>query len=160
MDVINLSNKQAMSLIPKTNISVYVWFPRDNDLPDMYWSDVWQSLLALSACLTSILLHSFLSLEILFLTFMRLRSLDGQRPKIWILSCQLQLLFWHIWLGDYYSTFLFTSAFQFINVSGLLVTGITKILPTRGRWRCIWMKLLCRLGERAQVPRRQLHRNL
>lgn len=113
------------------------------------------SSLALSACQTSILLHFSLPLDILFL-----RSLGGQRPKIWILSCHLQLLFWPTCLGGYYSTLLFTSGFQFIDLSGLLVTGLAKLSPTRGRWRKIWMMLLSRLGEHTQVPNPQHHEGL
>lgn len=38
---------------------------------ETYWSDAWQSWLAVSDCLMSILLHSCLFLEILFLTFIK-----------------------------------------------------------------------------------------
>lgn len=43
---------------------------------------------------------------------------------------------------------------------GYLETAITKIPPAKGKWRCVWMKLLCRLGEHTQVPRCQLHQDL
>lgn len=63
--------KSKTFFITKTRILVYKWFPWHKYFPNTHSSDPWQILLAFSAGLKSILLHSFLFLEIFLLTFMK-----------------------------------------------------------------------------------------
>lgn len=72
----------------------------------------------------------FFPWESFFWLFWRFRSLSGQRARIRIISCCLQLFFWSISLGEY-TAFLFASAFHFTHVTRLLVTSVTKILLSR-----------------------------